>query len=218
MIRMMMGALALAAALPALAQDTQTARFQVTGVEVALPIPKGFCMPQGKGAIVAQLLAASDTVNVTHLTLNSCDAQAADTDYYLFKTTRSVLAIQMSRKEWIAALLEYLEDPAVKNAIDPAKIGPEAEREFEKVFGQKASVGGDITWLGHDEACVYLGGVISFETEGVRYKRAVSGCMTAVGGRSVNIYRYSEGLPANATRYLADVKAVALSMQGAPAH
>lgn len=218
MIRMMMGALALAAAMPAFAQEAQTARFQVTGVEVALPIPKGFCLPRGKGAVVAQLLAAGDTSNVTHLTLDSCNEQAADIDYYLFKTTRSVLAIQVSREEWIAALIAHLDDPAVKTAIDPSKIKPEVEREFETMFGQKASVGGDITWLGHDDTCVYLGGVMSFETEGVSYKRAVSGCMTAVGGRSVNVYRYSEGVPANVTRYLADVKAIALSMQGAPAH
>jgi hypothetical protein len=54
MIRILSGMLAIASAMPALAQDARTARFQVTGVEISLPIPKGYCLPQGKGVTVSQ--------------------------------------------------------------------------------------------------------------------------------------------------------------------
>lgn len=212
------GALVLAAATPAAAQEARTARFQVTGVEIVMPIPKDFCLPEGDGVAVAQMLAAADTTNVTHLTLDRCGSAEQNVNYYLLKTTRSLLGIAVSRKEWIAMLLRELDDPAVKNAFDPDTIKPDVERDLAAVIGQKASIDGTIQWLGHDDVCVYLGGVLSLTSGSISYKRAVSGCMTAVGGRSINIYRYSEGTPANVTKYMSDVKAMALSMRGAPAH
>lgn len=217
MIRLILGLLATAAAAPAAAQEARTARFQVTGVEIALPIPNGFCEPEGKGVALAQLLAAGDNVNVTNLTLTRCGAEPRLVDYYLLKTTKSLLTLTVSREQWIAMLVESLDDPSVKSMLDPAKINAEAERDIMAVIG-KVSVDGDVHWLGHDDVCVYLGGVIRYEIETVEETRAMTGCMTAVGGRAVNLYRYSAGETANVTRYLADIKAMALSMQGGPAY
>ena len=218
MIWAILSALVFAAAVPAFAQDAQTARFQVTGVEIALPIPKGYCLPQGKAAVVAQLLAASDDTNITNLTLYQCGDQTRFVDYYILKTTKALLTLTISREDLIATMVEALDDPGVKAAVDPAKLSPEIERDLANVTGQKTSVNGDIRWLGHDEVCIYLAGVVTFKAPSGDSMRAVSGCMTAVGGRAVNLYRYSDGAdPANAARYLPDVKAMALSMQAASA-
>jgi hypothetical protein len=219
MIRTILSLGALAASGPALAQDAKTARFQVTGVEIALPVPKGYCEPQGHGIAVAQLVAASDDDNVTDLTLHQCGDETRFVDYYILKTTKVMLTVAVSREELIAAMVDALDDPAVKASVDPAKLNPEIERGFAGVTGQKLSVDTSVRWVGHDDVCVYLAGTVTFKDPKGDSARAMSGCMTAVGGRAVNIYRYSDGAdPKNAARYLADVKAMALSMQGAPAH
>lgn len=216
MIRTILSAVALALAVPAFAQD---AHFQVTGVEIAMPIPKGFCLPQGKGVAIAQLVAASDDANVTDLTLHKCGDETQFVDYYILKTTKELLAVAISRADLIAELVKALDDPAVKMAVDPARLAPDIERSFTSVTGRKATIDGGIRWLGHDDACVYMAGVITLKTERGDSVRAVSGCMTAVAGRAVNVYRYSDGAdPTNATRHLPDVKAMALSMQGGAAH
>ncbi|MDG2534767.1 hypothetical protein P6144_13980 [Sphingomonas sp. HITSZ_GF] len=218
MIRTILAMLALAVASPAFAQAQQTERFEVTGVEISLPTPKGFCRPQGQAAIVAQLTAASDDSNVTNLTLYRCGDESEFLDYYILKTTKTLLMLSISRADFIAGVVESLDDPAVKAAVDPARINPEIERNLDTLFGVKGKIGGEIRWLGHDDSCVYLGGVMRLESQGGVYTRAVSGCMTAVGGRAVNLYRYSAGEAANVTKYLPELKAMALSMQGAPAH
>lgn len=219
MIRTILGVLAIASAVPAHAQEAQTARFQVTGVEIALPIPKGYCLPQGKAVSVAQLVAASDDVNVTDLTLYQCGDEARFVDHYVLKTTKSLLGINIAREELIAAMINALDDPAVKEAVDPAKLAPEWERGFANVTGQKATISSALRWLGHDDVCVYLAGIVTFKNANGESVRAVSGCMTAVAGRAVNVYRYSDGAdPANAPKYLSDVKKMALSMEGGPAH
>ena len=212
-------ALLASAATPALAQEAQTARFNITGVDIALPVPAGYCLPEGKRAAVAQLLAASDDTNVTDLTLNRCEDDRAFADYYLVKTPKAMLAVTVTRAQLIDLMVKTIDDPALKAALDPAKIGPEVEKSLERVIGQKTTIGGEVKWLGHDDVCVYLGGVISLKRANADYKRALSGCLTAVSGRALTIYRYSDGTdPANVTRNLADAKALALSMKGSAAN
>src|SRR5436305_721834 len=164
MIRILSGMLAIASAMPALAQDARTARFQVTGVEISLPIPKGYCLPQGKGVTVSQLVAATDDANVTNLTLHQCGDETRFMDYYILKTSKILLALAVSREDLIAQVVEALDEPAVKESIDPAKVNPEVERSFATVVGEKPTVNGGIRWLGHDEVCVYLAGVMTFKT------------------------------------------------------
>ena len=49
--------------------------FRIGGVEFALPLPTGYCMPQGKQIDIAQLIAAADPNSVTHLTLVRCGVE-----------------------------------------------------------------------------------------------------------------------------------------------
>jgi hypothetical protein len=189
MIRTLSGLLMLAAATPASAQDAETARFQVTGVEISVPIPKGYCLPQGRGVTVAQLVAASDNANVTDLTLHQCGDETRFVDYYLLKTTKSLLALNISRGELIAAMVEALDDPAVKASIDPARLSPEIERSFSEVTGQKTAITSGLRWVGHDDVCIYLAGIVTFKGEAGESRRAVSGCdrRRGAGGQRLSL-------------------------------
>jgi len=51
----------------------------------------------------------------------------------------------------------------------------------------------------------------------VAYSKAVAGCITAVGGRALCVYRYGESGPGKVRSYMPLVKAMALPITGGPA-
>ncbi|MBA4762905.1 hypothetical protein [Sphingomonas sp.] len=173
-----------AIATPAAAQN----RFRVGTVEFTTELPAGYCPAEGKNAAVAQMLAAADPRNVTHLTAMSCSADMAWKDYFILKTPNELLAVSTTTAELQRAI-----GPAL-NAQSGGE-NEEASKSVSRTVGSPVQIKGEVRGYGQDAHCVYLGAVLDMAApeRGIAYTLAMSGCMTVVSGKVVTIYRYAPG-------------------------
>jgi hypothetical protein len=172
------------------------ASFRVGTVELKLPLPSGFCLPRGLQADVAQLVAAGDNENVTHLSLFPCNAAVAGPDlgaqknYILIKTPKQALIAQVGRAELLQGLGEAFEKPAFTEALASGKFMKDAGKGMGEVIGTKVDLSGDVAPRGKDDFCAYLGGTMAVASAIKSYKLSVGACITSVGGRILSIYWY----------------------------
>lgn len=177
--------LLVAIATPVAAQS----RFRVGTVEFTAALPAGYCpAAEGKNAAVAQMVAAADNRNVTHLTVLSCDAEKAWKDYFILKTPNELLAVSTNTAELQRAI-----GPAL-NAQSGGE-NEEASKSVSRTMGSPVQIKGEVRGYGQDAHCVYLGAVLDMAApeRGIAYTLAMSGCMTVVSGKVVTIYRYAPG-------------------------
>jgi len=185
-----LAALAVVGAAPPHAQASpQVGTFRISGVGFEMPIPTGYCLPSGKGGDVAQLMAAADQQNVTHLTLLACQDDWGK-DYILVKTPSQALLVDVGREEALKALAAALDTPALKEQFSSGKLVTDAGKGMSDVLGRKVDLVGEIKPVGRDEACVYLAGTTEVKTADVSYRIAVGGCITVVGRRMLTLYVY----------------------------
>lgn len=200
-------------AAPAAAQ-TRTAEFTIGGVVLQMPLPDGFCTPQGIGTQVAQIVAAADRDNVTNLTLFPCDDQSGTApDYYLVKTPAALFSTPMSRDALLATLRVEFNKPEFKEMLRANKPMDKAAKAYSELLHQKTEVTGTVEPMGLDETCGYMGGLVTFASEQTSYTRAVSGCVSAVEDRVVIVFRYSKGEPGNVPGHMRDAKALIAAMR-----
>ena len=153
---------------PAAAQNS----FRVGAVEFTTALPAGYCAAEGKNAAVAQMLAAADNRNVTHLTAMSCDADKAWKDYFILKTPNELLAVTTDTAE-------------LQRAMGPgfnAQSGgdnEEASKSVSRTIGSPVQIKGKVRGYGQDANCVYLGAVLDMAApeRGIAYTLAMGGCM-----------------------------------------
>jgi hypothetical protein len=217
----LLGAAALCAAPAAAAEAT----FRMGGVGFRLPLPAGYCLPRGLQVDIAQLVAAGDNGNVTHLTLFPCDAPldgaglSSQKDYILIKTPKPALIIPMGREELLKGLGEAFENPAFTQALNSGQLLEDASKGVGEVLGSKVDLSGDVAPRGKDDVCAYLGGTmaVAAPAQGRSYTLAVGTCVTAIGGRMMAIYWYGpdEG-PASVARLLVRAKDLARTITSRP--
>lgn len=181
-------------ALALAAQPTSSARtteINVGAVRLRVPLPVGYCLPEGDQVAVAQLLAAVDTDNVTLLTLNDCESMRADGNYLIIKTPISVLNAEISRAE----LIGEMTTPEAAQGMEEGASDSDREtnERYAELGAEDASIATDIKMRGNDDVCVYLGGIGTETVGGKVIPKAIAGCLTAVGGRMVSLYGYREG-------------------------
>ena len=211
-----MAALLLASATAAGATGP-TASFRFGGVEFEAPIPEGYCLPQGAEIDVAQLVAAADQDNVTHLTLYRCGPQdGVRTDYILVKTPRQALFANLEREQALVAMSQVFENPEFESALDSAP--EQVEGNVSSVVGREVDLTGRIRPLGRDETCAYMGGTFQVTGEQISYPISAGVCMTVVSGRlvSINYYGPDRG-EAGVRDLLVRAKGFAESLSGRPA-
>lgn len=177
----------------ALAADAGPPTFRINGVELVMPIPPGYCLPADKFIDIAQLLAASDDRNVTHLTMLACPkGEIAEDfeDYVVIKTPKEALLMDMERQ----AFLDAISNEFKKSDFDALLLGQKgikaAESSFKKLLGDKVELSGSLKPLGRDDVCAYLGGTVEFKAEPEAYSLSIAMCMTVVGRRifTINLY------------------------------
>ena len=194
-------------------EPARVATFNVGGVELILPLPDDYCLPVTAAEIGgAQILAAGDTTNVTHLQIGRCDIAQPNArfDYTLVKTPRSVLAATVGRSSLIAGVGDEFNNPVTLANFDFGKAGA----DVSVAFGKTVTLAGAIKPLGRDDMCAYLGGVIDVKTGDMAYAQAVGACITAVGGRVVIVYRYGpDNTPAGVAKLVVEAKSVAGSIR-----
>jgi len=162
--------------------------FTVGGANFEMPIPAGFCLPNGKTADAARLLATGDKDNVTSVTLLSCTGDGFDT-YILIKTPVSLSNTDFTREETLKSLGAAFETPLFKDRLPSAVIDKSAQG-LSEAFGQKVDLAGEVKPLGKDQACAYLGGTMDVKMPQITYRVSVGTCLTAVGRRFIAVNAY----------------------------
>jgi hypothetical protein len=184
----LLGAMLIAFAAPAAAQSTGS--FRLGGMQFTVPIPAGYCLPSGSNIEVAQLLAAADDRNVTHLTLYRCgQSGAAITDYILIKTPIEALLIRASREQLLQALGAEFQGP-LGSAAGAEALTNQAESRVSSVLGAEVNLTGVVRPLGLDSFCAYMGGTMQVTSSLGNYTGSLGMCMTAVSERMVTINWY----------------------------
>ena len=194
-----------------------TASFRFGGVEFEAPIPEGYCLPQGADIDVAQLIAAGDRDNVTHLTLYRCGPhEGVRTDYILLKTPRQALFANLEREQLLAAMAQVFESPEFESTV--AAMPDRVAGDLSTVVGRDVDLAGRVRPLGRDDTCAYMGGTLQVSVAQVTYPISLGLCMTVVSGRlvSVNYYGPDRG-EAGVRDLLARAKLFAQAMTGRPA-
>ena len=166
--------------------------FRIGGVEFALPLPTGYCMPQGKQIDIAQLIAAADPNSVTHLTLVRCGVEMTTgaNDYTLIKTPKTALVVAVDRPTLLKSLGAEFDNPETLKYLQSDAFDKKVSEDLGKVIPGKPQFAGDIKPLGRDDVCAYLGGTTKVEGNGASYSQAVGTCITSIGKRVVVVNRY----------------------------
>ena len=165
--------------------------FRVGGVELKFVLPEGYCLPIDKYIDIAQLTSAADDVNVTDLTLYHCDANGiTDASQLLIKTPKNLLLTDVGRREALDGLGAAFDKPEFASALASGSIDSEASKSMAKVFGDNLTVKSQITPLGKDDICAYLGGALSGSANNESYTGAFAACMTVVKTRFLVVYVY----------------------------
>lgn len=208
----------LCAAFPASAAE-RSASFRSGGVEFQLPLPAGFCLPEGKAIEAAQLLAAGDNENVTHLTLVPCEVKDdLERDYILLKTPVPAIMASFDRAEFLKEIEAASATPEVNALFSSPEIARQSGEDLGKVLGTRVDLSGTLRPVGNDDTCWYLGGTIAVASAVANYSISVGICVTVVGQRllSINWYGPDKGSPGVA-ELLVKAKRLALQMTGKPA-
>ena len=190
--------------------------FSVGGVALTLPLPAGYCLPTGKAAAVAELIAAGDTNSVTHVTLKRCDIDlgTGSNDYTLIKTPTSALMTTIDRPALIKALGDQFADPVTLAQLAASLSDGKAGKDVSEVLHAKVEIKGDIKPLGHDDVCAYLGGQVNVKAEGAGYLQPTAVCITSVGSKVVTISRYGTDLkPAAIVSLMRDARQIAETLR-----
>lgn len=196
----------------AAAEESNTANFRIGGVELSLPVPVGYCQPAGNRVDIAQIMAAADSLNVTHTTIFKCE-DAKMLDYVILKTPIQALLPSIDRAEFLRIATSEFSKPETLAALSNDKIEKEVSQGFENVLNQKVSIESQIGYRGGDDACIYLGGYASYTNIPEPYTIALGMCMTTVEKKvvSVNVY----GPPKDSgdvARLMARAREIALSI------
>ncbi|WP_423142650.1 hypothetical protein ACOYW6_04690 [Parablastomonas sp. CN1-191] len=196
---------------PAQAAD---ATFAIGDKTFTMPIPAGFCLPAGKDAAVAQLIASADSQNVTVLTLVKCSHVPGTgmEDYFLLKSPVRALMMDMPREELLAALQPELaaQDNLMSDA-NKAKV----DENLSNAFGTAASVGGAYRYVGRTGACLDMAGTMTFSANGKSVETDAASCLTGVGGKMLAIHHYSKHGAATFAGLLATVRTMAATVRAA---
>lgn len=212
-------AAALATSSVSAADTAAPAGFRVGGVDFSLPLPKGYCLPQGVQIDIAQMIAAADPNSVTDLTLVQCGVTIGTgaNDYTLIKTPTAALAAAVDRPQLLASLGAEFDKPETLKMLQSDEFDRKVSEDAGKAIPGKPQFAGDIKPLGRDDVCAYLGGTTKVTGNGISYLQAVGTCITSIGNRVVVVNRYgTKADDAGIAALLREAKAVALTIKATP--
>ncbi|KPL67113.1 hypothetical protein SZ64_02775 [Erythrobacter sp. SG61-1L] len=202
--------------LPAHAEEAgPVTSFRIGLEQLEMPIPQGYCLPQGNEEAASQLLAAADYDNVTLAHFHACGrnpAVSAYDDYILLKTPKAVLALTLPREEFLDVLDAESNKPGA-NIFDAA-MRAQVEAEMGEVMGTAPKLAFEIEYLGRDEDCVYLIGHGDVSIDDVQTKRGLMvACMAVTQGKMFAVYSYRFAAGDTVEGLKAQTRAIAVSVR-----
>jgi hypothetical protein len=170
--------------------------FAVNGVKLAVPIPAGYCVPEGRDKLVADTLAKGDTENITLATLLRCDmtgrAAGPGNDYILIKSPNLALGTSIARADFLRALGAEFGKAEWQNGTSATQATENAAKGLSDALNTSVEIKGDIAPRGTDGDCAYLGGTLNVNGAGVTYPIILGGCITTAGDKVVAVYTYDD--------------------------
>ena len=192
--------------------------FRMGGIEITAPLPQGYCLPAGNQIDAAQLVAAGDTLNVTHLTFFVCGTKEMADDYILLKTPTQVLAATVTLPELLDGLGAAFANPTFRKSLESGDFTKDSAKSVSRALGSEIGLAGQILPIGKDDRCAYMGGTIAVQGYGMAYSLSIGMCLTVVAGKVISINWYGpdkgkEGIAA----LLLKTRAYAERLRGAKA-
>ena len=194
--------------------------FTVNEVKMAVPIPAGYCLPEGSDKRTADLLAKGDVENVTLATLIRCDkagrTEGPGNDYMLIKAPKPALGTRMTRAEFLTAMSAEFGKAEWQNGESGTKATASAAKGLSDAFNTSVEISGAVGPRGADSDCAYLGGMLNVDGGGVTYPIILGGCLTTAGEKVVAVFAYDnpkdgggiEGKMRTARRVAMSIKAL----------
>ena len=179
----------------------RTLSVKIGGDEVRMPVPEGYCEPQGRYANIAQLTDAMDSQSITYLALVDCAAQAGggDLQRYLFlRAPKAMMAERLTRPE----LLDRM-GPVPDSSLNLALDNPGVERarqDAERAQGRKLEVSADIRPVAKDAHGFYVAGLMKTGSGGQTRETAIAIGATTAQRHVVAINSYVRGSDLAAVR------------------
>lgn len=194
----------------ALAKGEPVHRFTVGGKAFTVPVPQGYCLPEGANYANAQAVASLDTMNFTHANLDRCGTFGVD--YVHIKSPRQSQTLTMPRADFLALLAREIQTTSGQQLVDDAI--KEAGRDVANGTDNEVIIDNTVPrYFGQDDACVYM--AMTGDVTGAGGTVAIRGviCMTIVGGEFMNVNAYAISGPSMTEAQLkARVRAIALSI------
>jgi hypothetical protein len=216
-----------AAALAALATAMATAagsaraegpvihRFTIGSEAFSVPVPEGYCLPQGADVALSEELAALDVQSHTLADLNRCGSIGED--YIHIKTPRTARPVPLPKALFLPLIARELESASGQKLMNDAmdKAGKQITDKTENAISldeMKPRYGG------LDEDCVYMVATGKVVVGEEALSLMTAGCMTVVDKRFITVAAYS-GVDSGTTeeQLKARARAVARSIARVPA-
>lgn len=198
-------------------QGNDLAYFRMGGVDFAVPIPAGYCVPQGRDVDIAQALAATDNINLTHVTLMKCGENDL-LNYFILKTPRAAILKDFQLEPFLNEIGVQFQSTAIKDFMSDGSLDKEVKKGFQTVLGSDLDLTTDIKPLGRDERCAYVGGTAEFTNVPDPYKISMGRCITIISNRIISIYSYGSRTDVQGVvEQLKKAKELSVRMTGKPA-
>ena len=212
-LTLVFAALALAAAPgEAAAQTKALHRFMVGGKAFTVPVPEGYCLPDGITAERARQVAALDPMNLTHANLDRCGTFGED--YVHIKSPRQSQSVPMPRADFIALIAREVQTVSGQKLVDDAM--EEAGRNIAEGTDNQIQLGNTVPrFFGQDDMCAYMAmtGDVSAAGGTVKIRGVI--CMTLVANEFMNVNAYAiEGTGITDAQLKARAGAIAASIAG----
>jgi hypothetical protein len=214
MLRMAIAMLALAAGLmgaaPASAQRAYQPRvsFEIAGERYSVAPPAGYCVATGEiEAGFRRLNAAAKSALL--FALIPCGPGGDRSDYILVK--HSAAMDNLGRKQLLAKL--GAEFPGYDVEASNRTISETVGARLDRLIGGKLDTVVDLRPLAVDDVCAYFGGNVSFDGNAGRVIVSAAGCATAIGQRTIYLFRYLPSTDTGRVKFMIDeVRTMAVSL------
>lgn len=175
-------------AAPVAAQDAAAHRFEIDGNAFEVPVPAGYCLPEGAALVLAEEIARLDRMNFTHANFDRCGTFGDD--YVHIKTPRVSEPVNMPKSLFLPLLAREMEGAAGPQMMTDAI--EEAGRTIAEDTGNAVLLGQTVPRFGgYDTDCVYVfldANVVVGES--VAVMRSAT-CMTLVGRQFIAVNAYA---------------------------
>lgn len=179
---------------PALAQDQAEPEapavhtFTVGQARFTVPVPDGYCLPEGASIAAAEAIAALDKSSITHATFDRCGSFGED--YTHIKTPIQSPPVLLPKAAFVALLAREIQTANGRETMAAAM--KQVEGDIAESTNNTMAVSAKVpTFGGQDEHCAYMVSTLDVTVAGSVRPVRVGSCLTVVGTQFFAINSYA---------------------------